>query len=252
MLVVQTMLKALVRGRLHIGLVTAGAMFVFVAVLLQELAIGESQRALVAIGLAAHALVTDATAIATAFVLTDTFLIGRGAIPLVARPRSRASFVVSAVIALCIATTISSLALGSALAAVASIYDAPAPLVLLAASVATGEALILGLVAMALRIRFASVFSTATVCAVFLMGRLSGLLAEMLERGTFGILKPILSAFHAIVPNLRLFDWTFLAVGGVGTARAVVPIVYALLYGCALVVLAILMHRRADFAREDR
>ena len=252
MLVVQTMLKALVRGRLHLGLVTAGAMFVLVAVLLQELAIGESQRALVAIGLAAHALVTDATAVAAAFVLTNTFLIGRGAIPLVARPRSRAFFVVTAVMALIIATSVSSIALGATLAAIASVYDASAPLVLLAASVGTGEALILGLIAMTLRLRFAGVFSTATVCAVFLMGRLSGLLAEMLERGTFGFLKPILSACHSIVPNLQLFDWTFVAVSGVGTARAVVPMVYALLYGCALVVLAILMHRRADFAREDR
>ena len=252
MLVVQTMLKALVRGRLHLGLVTAGAMFVLVAVLLQELAIGESQRALVAIGLAAHALVTDATAVATAFVLTNTFLIGRGAIPLVARPRSRASFVVSAVIALCIATTISSLALGSALAAVASLYDAPAPLVLLAASVATGEALILGLVAMALRIRFASVFSTATVCAVFLMGRMSGLLAELVNRGTFGILKPILAAFHAIVPNLQLFDWTYVTVSEIGDAKPMVPLVYVVLYSCALMVMAIVLYRRADFAREER
>jgi hypothetical protein len=252
MVLVQTMLKALVRGRLHFGIVTAGMMFVLVAVMLQELAIGESQRALVAIGLAAHALVTDATAVAAAFVLTNTFLIGRGAIPMVARPRSRALFVATAVMALMIATSMSSIALGATLAAVASVYDAQASLVLLAASVATGEALILGLIAMTLRLRFASVFSTATVCAVFLMGRLSGLLAEMLERGTFGILKPILYAFHAIVPNLRLFDWTFVAVGGGGDATVVVPLIYALLYGCALMVLAILMHRRADFAREDR
>ena len=116
MVVVRTMLLTLLRGRLYIGMVTAGVMLVVVAFLLQELSVGEGQRAFVAIGLAAHALVTDVTAVAAAFTLAQAYLIGRGAIPLMARPVSRFWFVVAAVVALSVATMVNGALLGAMLA----------------------------------------------------------------------------------------------------------------------------------------
>ena len=252
MVVVRTMLLTLLRGRLYIGMVTAGVMLVVVAILLQELSVGEGQRAFVAIGLAAHALVTDVTAVAAAFTLAQAYLIGRGAIPLMARPVSRSWFVVAAVVALSVATMVNGALLGAMLAVVAGVYEASTGHVALAAAVGTGEALLLGALALALRLRFAAVFSVTTVSALFVLGRLAEMLEQMIGRGTFGSAQSVLRAFHALLPKLELFDWTSVALNGaIGNQNVLTPVIYLALYGSALTALAVIIHQRADFARDS-
>ena len=88
--------------------------------------------------------------------------------------------------------------------------------------------------------------------ALFVLGRLAEMLEQMIGRGTFGSAQSVLRAFHALLPKLGLFDWTSVALNGaIGNQNVLTPVIYLALYGSALTALAVIIHPRADFARDS-
>jgi ABC-type transport system involved in multi-copper enzyme maturation permease subunit len=240
----------LVKTRMYLNLLVAGAIMVIAALLMDQLSAGEGGRVFLDVGLAFVSLVVAALA-GIVGVTGITRELETQQIQLVlARPVARYEIILGRFATIAGLVVISNLVLGGLLALVlVGIGADGAWRALGAALFASGEGFVVGAVALFFGVKSSSTLSALFTTTVFLLGRLTMALGELLDDDKFdATLKPILSVVHRLLPQLHRFDLTNWARTGTGTSVGdmIGATAYGLLYVVIMLSLSAFRFERRD------
>ena len=174
----------LLRSRIYLNLLVAGIALVLSALIFNELAGGDGPRVLVDLGLAFIALVTSALAGIVAIVTMTREIETKQLHPIIARPVHRAEVVLGRFLTATLLILTSTFTLGLLLGVVAELVlpGRGAP-VLVASLFSSFEALIVAAIALVFGVGSSSTMSAVFTTTVFILGRLTLALRELLDAG---------------------------------------------------------------------
>lgn len=239
----------LLRSRIYLNLLVAGVGLVLSAFLLNELAGGDGPRVLIDLGLAFIALLTSALAGIVAIVTMTREIETKQVHHILARPVHRAEVVLGRFLTAALLILASTVTLGLILGATAeaSLAGSGGPVVA-AAVFSSFEALIVAAAALVFGVGSSSTMSAVFTTTVFLLGRLTLALRELLDAGKLDAAKPVLEAAYAALPHFFSFDLSAWARGsapfdGTEVAQAAA---YGVCYAAALLAFACFRLQRRD------
>jgi Cu-processing system permease protein len=242
-------LLQLVRTRVYLNLVVAGTVLVVAALAFDELSGGEGGRVLIDVGLAFIALVTSALAGIVSLVTVTREIETKQVHHVLARPLRRAELVLGRFLTTAMLVVATTLLLGGLLGALAlSLVPELAPRVLAAAVFCSFEALVVGAIALVFGVASSSTMSALFTLTIFVLGRLTPALRDLLDVGRLEDSRPLFEAVYQVLPHFFAFDLTAWAngsaaldLGRVGSAG-----VYGVLYVAALLAFACYRFEKRD------
>ena len=236
------------RSRIFAVIIAAGAALVVAALVLEELAASQEGRVLADLGLAFISIVA-ATVAGIAPLSTVAREIQTRQVHLVlARPVSRTSYVIARLLACTVLIVIVNVILGAILAGLLAVTGGEHVGVVLAAAVfASFEAIIISSFALLFGVRSSVAVSSLLLVLVFVLGRLSGPLDEVITRKLDGSAETLALLLARVLPALDRFDLTPLLHGAPVDALALArSAAYAAFYVAALVALTAWRLQRRD------
>lgn len=235
----------LARSRVYLNILVAGVGLVAASLAFEELTADAGGRVLFDVGSAFVALVVATLSGTIAITAITRELETKQAHLVLARPISRAEFVVARFLTTALLVVIANASLGLLLAGLLVAVDAEhAGLAFATCMFASFEGFILAAVATFFGVGSSSTMSAVFTTTIFVLGRLTGEMLVLIERNTFGSATPMLRAIHAVLPHLTAFDLTPLAHGGS------VDVMSGALYGLAYAI-AFLAAAAFRFSRRD-
>jgi ABC-type transport system involved in multi-copper enzyme maturation permease subunit len=238
------------RDRILYNLAVFALALMGLSVLLADLTVMEHHRMITDMGLAAISLVGVIIAIFVGIGLVSREIERRTVYTIVARPITRAQFVLGKYLGLVMTLAVNVLVMSAVYVAILGLYGAPVRWSLFQAVQLIFVELLL-VTALAL---FFSTFSTATLSAIFtlglfVIGHLTADLQGIAEKSKSGLLKSVVAAVYYICPNLELLN-----VKGQATLGIPVTVLYqasaslyGTLYAAFVLVGACLIFNRRDF-----
>lgn len=238
-----------IRNRLLLTTLAFGVVLVGVSVAAASVAIGEQVRLIVDVGLAAVSALGSTIAIAVTVSSVAGELTRRTAYAILARPVSRATFLIGKYLGLTITMVLVTTIMGLSTAAIVALYGGPVPSAL-------WTALLLAAVEMSVVVAVALFFSSfaapalAATCAagLVLAGNLTSDIVALAER--FGErtaeIAPLLRVSYIVLPDLAKLSVRAQAANGLPVASDVLTLgtIYGASYAAAVVLLAALIFNR--------
>ena len=235
----------LVRTRVYLNILVAGVALVAASLVFDSLSAGESGRVLFDVGCGFVALIVAALAGTIAITAVTRELETKQAHLVLARPIGRAEFVVGRFLTTALLVVVANLVLGALLAALLAAIGAEKPSLAIAACVfASFEGFIVAAVATFFGVGSSSTMSAVFTTTIFVLGRLTGEMQTLIDRGVFHGATPLLRAIQLVLPHLPAFDLTPM------WHSEAVDVVGASLYGLAYTT-AFLAAAAFRFARRD-
>lgn len=238
----------LLRSRIYLNLLVAGVALVLSALVFNELAGGDGPRVLIDLGLAFIALVTSALAGIVVIVTVTREIETKQVHHVLARPVHRAEVVLGRFLTATLLVLTSTASLGALLAVIAEINLPGTGVPVFGAAVFSSfEPLIVAAIALVFGVGSSSTMSAVFTTTVFVLGRLTLALRELLDAGKLDVARPVLEGAYAILPHFFSFDLSTWARGdgpfdAAGVARAAA---YGVCYAAALLAFASFrLHRR--------
>lgn len=235
----------LARSRVYLNILVTGVALVTASLAFEELTAGAGGRVLFDVGTAFVALVVAALAGTIALTATTRELETKQAHLVLSRPIGRAEFVLARFLTTTLLVVIANASLGTLLAGLLLAVGADhAGLALATCLFGSFEAFIIAAIAIFFGVGSSSTMSAVFTTTIFVLGRLTGEMAVLVERGTFGGATPVLRAIYAVLPHLTAFDLTPLAhEGHVEILRGAI---YGLAYAGAFLAAAAWRFSRKD------
>jgi Cu-processing system permease protein len=204
----------LLRTRVYLNILVAGVFLVGAALAFDKLSAGVGGRVLFDVGTAFVALVVAALSSVIAITALVRDLETKQAQLLLSRPVSRAEFLLARFLTTALLVVVANLVLGLLLAGllVATAGD-HAGLAVAVCLFASFEGFILAAIAIFFGTGSSSTMSAVFTTTIFLLGRLTGEMAIVIERGSLGAATPVLKTAYMLLPHLGAFDLTALAHG---------------------------------------
>jgi ABC-type transport system involved in multi-copper enzyme maturation permease subunit len=238
----------LVRTRVYLNILVAGVALVVAALAFDQLSAGEGGRVLFDIGTSFTALVVAALSGTIAITAVTRELETKQAHLVLARSIGRAEFVVARFLTTALLVVLSNLVLGALLTGLMiGIAADKASLALAACLFASFEGFIVAAVAIFFGVGSSSTMSAVFTTTIFVLGRLTGEMQEVIAKQTFRAATPALRAIWFVLPHLPAFDLTGIWHGDPVDAGALAT---SALYGIAYTV-AILAAAAFRFSRRD-
>ena len=237
------------RTRIYLNLLVASVVLVGTALALDELAAGEGGRVLLDLGLAFIALMTSATAGVVAVVSITRDIETRQIHLFLARPISRAEFVLGRFTTVALLVLLTTTLLTSLLATIVFVVsDAPVLPVFTAGVFSSMEALIIAAIAILFGTGSSSSMSAVFTTTVFVLGRLTLALRELLDAGKLDNARGLFEGVYAVLPHFSAFDLSAWARGSaaVDAGEVFSAALYGVLYIAALLALAVWRLTRRD------
>lgn len=234
-----------VRSRLYVGFLAAGVLLVLTSLALAELSVGELVNSLVDIGLAFTALVAATVAGAVAVTSVSDAIQSRELIVELARPVPRDVFLAGRLLALMTLVACANLILGGLLAGLVWLEDGPALRTFGASLMVSFEGFIVAALALAFSLRMPTVVSATLTIVFFIMGRMDTAFAELIEKGTFGVVTGPMRGVRHVMPQLSRFDLTGW-VHGEAPGAVLEAGVYGLLYVIGVAALGSIVFAKRD------
>lgn len=198
----------LMRSRMYLNVLVAGVALVVVALGIDELSAGQADRVLINVGLGLVSIMVAVLAVVTG-VGTITREIESKQIHLVlARPVRRGEIVIGRFVTIALLVLFANVILGSVLALTITLVDGEgAGRALFAAVFSSFEGFIVAALAIFFGTSSSSTVSTLFTTTLFLLGRLSPLLHDLILRGKFQPpLSSILDGIYVALPHFFRFD----------------------------------------------
>lgn len=245
----------LLRSRVYLNILVAGVALVVAALLFDELGGGAGGRVLLDVGPAFVALVVATLAGVLAITGLTRDIETKQAHLVLSRPVARWQFVVARFLTTALLIVLTNVLLGALIAGLLVLTAAPAPFASVAfvtCVFASLEAFIIAAIAIFFGTGSSSTMSAVFTATLFLLGRLTGEMAVIIERGTFPAATPVLKIVYAALPHLTAFDLTKLAHAGDGddgamsAADIALTGVYGLTYAGAFLAAAAFRFTRRD------
>jgi ABC-type transport system involved in multi-copper enzyme maturation permease subunit len=238
----------LVRSRVYLNLVVAGIFLVAAAKAFDELSAGAGGRVLLDVGCAFVSLTVAALAGALSITVLTRDIETKHVHLLAARPVTRAEIVVARFCTIALLVLVANLTLGGILSVMLWAVGFPHAGIALAACVfASLEGLIIAAIAVFFGVASSSTMSAIFTTTLFVLGRLSGELSTLLERGHFGAATSVMRGVYLALPHLSAFDLTPLAHGTVMSAAHIAQVaLYGLAYAAAFLIGACVRFTRSD------
>jgi ABC-type transport system involved in multi-copper enzyme maturation permease subunit len=234
--------RQLWRTRVYLNLLVAGIALTIASLAFNELGGGEGARMLIDLGLAFIALLTSALAGVVAIVSVTREIETKQVHLFLARPIARGELVVgrylTVVFLIALAATVLSLLLTAITAVVAPELAART---LAAGLFSMFEAMLVAAIAIVFGVGSSSTMSAVFTTTVFVLGRLTLALRELLDAGKLESARGLFEGVYLVLPHFFAFDLTQWANGGeapllLSLAQSAA---YGLLYAAALLAFAI-------------
>lgn len=239
----------LLRSRIYLNVLVAGAVLMAAALGFNELSGGEGGRVLIDVGLAFSALVASALAGIVSIITVTREIETKQVHHVLARPVRRAEFVLGRFLTAAMLVLATSLLLGALLAALsATLLEDAAPRVFAAALFSSFEGLIVAAIALVFGVSSSSTLSALFTLTLFVLGRLTLVLRELLDAGRLEDARPMFEAVYQLLPHFFSFDLTAWANGthALDASRVATTSAYGALYIAALIALACFRFSRRD------
>jgi ABC-type transport system involved in multi-copper enzyme maturation permease subunit len=237
------------RTRIYLNLLVASIALVGASLAFYELSGGDGPRVLIDLGLAFIALMTATTAGVVAIVSLTREIETRQVHLFLARPISRAELVLGRFATTATLVLMTGGLLSALLAAITAIvWPAQAGAVLAAGLFSMLEALLVAALALVFGTGSSSTMSAVFVTTIFILGRLTLPLRELIDAGKLEVARPVFEAAYAVLPRLFAFDLSDWARGtdAIDGGAVAGAALYGLLYIAALLTLAIWRLSRRD------
>jgi ABC-type transport system involved in multi-copper enzyme maturation permease subunit len=240
----------LLRSRMYLNVIVAGVALVAVALGIDELSSGQGDRVLVNVGLALISVIVAVLAVVTG-VGTVTKEIESKQIHLVlARPIHRLEIVLGRFLTVAALVVASNMILGAVLGATIFLVGSPdGSRAFVAAVYSSFEGCLVAALAIFFGTSSSATVSTLFTVTVFLLGRLSPLLHDLLRAGKFDPpLSQMLDGIYVALPHFFKFDlsnWARQA-ATVDVGEIVSSSLYGLAYVAALLAFASFKLERRD------
>lgn len=239
----------LVRSRIYLNLLVAGIALVTAALALDRLSGGEGARVLVDLGLAFSSLVVVALAATTAIVTVTREIETKHVHLFVARPISRSELVLGRFTTTALLVLSANLVLGVLLGVLVGASGGEPFPALFAVLFSSFEGLIVAAIAVVFGVGSSSTMSAVFTTTLFVLGRLTLPLKELLDAGKLsGPIEPLMQGAYHVLPHFFSFDLTAWAhgEGTLDVATLAQSALYALVYTGALLALASFRFQRRD------
>lgn len=238
----------LVRTRVYLNILVAGIALVAASLAFERLSAGEGGRVLLDVGTAFIALVVAVLAGVISITAVTREIETKVANLVMARPLGRVEFVLGRFGTTAALVVFANLCLGGLLAIVlAATGGAHAGLAFGIVMFASLEGFVVAAIATFFGVGSSSTMSAVFTATIFILGRLTGELATLIERGKFGGATPLLQAIHAVLPHLTAFDLTPLAHGATSSALDLAQRAgYGIAYATAFLAAAAYRFSRRD------
>lgn len=240
----------LMRSRMYLNILVAGVALVAVAVGVDELSSGQGDRVLLNVGLALISIIVAVLAVVTG-VGTITREIESKQIHLVlARPIHRFEIVLGRFFTVAALVVASNIILGAVLGVTIALVDSPdGDRAFLAAVFSSFEGCLVAAFAIFFGTSSSSTVSTLFTVTIFLLGRLSPLLYDLIQRGKFQApLSTVLDGIYVALPHFFKFDFTMWArrAASVDASEILSTSLYGIVYIAALLAFASFKLERRD------
>ncbi|HEY1100809.1 MAG TPA: hypothetical protein VGF99_17855, partial [Myxococcota bacterium] len=229
----------IVRSRLYLTIVAAGALLVLSALAFSELSVGETLRTLVDIGLAFISLIGLVIALVLSITTVSREIETRSVIPLLSRNVERWQYLLGRYLGVCTAVVTVMTALSIVLAGIAFNYDGHVARIIGAGVFGAFEACLVAALAFSLAVRSSPVVSAMVATIIIVVGRLDAALQLLIDKGTFGASTPLITVVHHVLPQLSRFDLTAWAFDDAApVSMLLTSAAYGVVYTTALFLLA--------------
>jgi Cu-processing system permease protein len=237
-----------IRDRILYGLLAFAILLIACSVALADLSIGQQERLMKDIGLAAISLIGVLMAVFLGVTLISREVERRTAYTILSKPIRRYQFVLGKYLGLVLTIGVNVAVMGAALAGLLAVYGWWQANVAAALVLTMAELLVVAGIA-----TLFSSFTTPTLSAIFtlglfVIGHLTGTLRAIAERAPSGAGRLFAALFYRALPNLEAFNVKgrvanneLVSLAEVGLAGA-----YGALYLAALLALAVLIFERRE------
>jgi ABC-type transport system involved in multi-copper enzyme maturation permease subunit len=199
------------------------------------------------VGTAFAALVVAALSATIAITAITRELETKQAHLVLARPIGRAEFVVARFLTTALLVVVANAVLGLLLGGLILAIGADhAGLAVATCLFASFEGFILAAIATFFGVGSSSTMSAVFTTTLFILGRLTGEMLLLIERGKFGAATPLLKAVYAALPHLTVFDLTPFAHGAGSLREVAFAAVYGTAYTAAFLGVAAYRFSRRD------
>lgn len=238
----------LLRTRVYLNVLVAGVFLVGAALAFDKLSAGAGGRVLLNVGTAFVALVVAVLASVIAITALVRDLETKQAHLVLARPVSRSEVLLARFLTTALLVVLANAILGALLAGLlVGTGSEHAGVALVSCLFASFEGFILAAIAIFFGTGSSSTMSAIFTTTIFLLGRLTGEMAAVIERGSLGAATPILKVAYTLLPHLGAFDITALATSnGPSAAEMATRALYALAYAGAFLAAAAYRFSRRD------
>lgn len=249
--VAKTTFRETIRNKVLLHLFGFAVAMMLVGWIVSNWSLGEPEKIVADIGLSVSVLVGCAIALFSGIVLVWGEVEQKTILPILAKPVTRAEFIVGKFFGFATAVAVVYLGMNFLLVILLLFVGTPITFQLLAA-------IYLSLWEVALVVAFAilfSSFSAPTLSAlftvmIFIAGRFSGDIQLYIETYPLSYSKPVLQGVYALIPHLGYFNIRLEAVQGLGISwdRIIWPTLYGALYCSILLLLATMIFKDRDLA----
>jgi Cu-processing system permease protein len=240
----------LMRSRMYLNVLVAGIALVGVALGIDELSAGQGDRVLVNVGLALISIVVAILAIVTGVGTVTREIESKQIHLILARPIHRFEIIVGRFLTIAALVFTSNVILGAVLGLTIFLVDSPdGHRVFLAAVFSSLEGFLIAALAIFFGTGSSSTVSTLFTTTLFLLGRLSPLLFELIEKGRFTpLLTTLLDGVYVVLPHLSKFNLTMWArhSATLDASDIVASSAYGIIYITALLAFASFRLERRD------
>lgn len=238
----------LLRTRVYLNVLVAGVFLVGAALAFDKLSAGVGGRVLLDVGTAFIALVVAVLSSVIAITALGRDLETKQAHLVLARPVSRAEVLLARFLTTALLVVLANALLGALLAGLLVLTASEhGGLALASCLFASFEGFILAAIAIFFGTGSSSTMSAVFTTTIFLLGRLTGEMAVVVERGSLGAATPVLKAAYTVLPHLGAFDLSVLAHGGTLSASELVKTaLYGVAYAGAFLAAAAFRFSRRD------
>lgn len=239
----------LLRSRIYINLLVAGIGLIVCALAFDQLAGGEGRRVLTDLGLAFISLLIAVLAGTTAIMAVTREIESKHIHLLLARPLGRSELILGRFTTTAMLVVTANGLLGLLLGLLVGVAGGSPFPVLCAVLFCSLEGLIVGALAILFGVGSSSTMSAVFTTTIFLLGRLTLPMKELLDAGKLrGPIEPLMQGAYRVLPQFFRFDLTEYARGG--QALDPIPLAYGATYGLCyvgmLLSFAIWRFRRRD------
>jgi ABC-type transport system involved in multi-copper enzyme maturation permease subunit len=251
--IARTVFLEVIRDRILYLVALFALLLVIARVLLPEVAAGAENKILLDLGLAAIHLLSVIVAVFVGTGLINKEIEKRTVLVLIAKPVSRAEFIVGKHLGLTAVLAVLIAALGlifMALLAVSGVPFAPASLAL-ALGFMVLEAALLVAVAIAFGVFTSSLLATLLTFAVYLMGHLSQDIVALGALSETPAVQRLTNTLYLVLPDLERLNWRNQAAYGLELLPSPAELwghgLYGLLYTALLLAIAVSIFSRRQF-----